>query len=61
MNSCVLKAFQADADCLVKQMLDHKFLDFNGILTSNQRGTKGVSEAVILALQSNMQFKGLNG
>lgn len=37
----VLKAFQADGNCLGKQMLDHKFLLFNrSLLTGDHRGQK---------------------
>lgn len=57
-----LKAFQADGNCRGKQMLDHKFLLFNGsLLTGDHRGTKDVTEAIMQPLQSNMPLEELSG
>lgn len=57
----VRKAFQADGDCLGKQMLDHKFLLLNGSpLSGDHRGTKDVMEAIMQPLQSNTPLKDLS-
>lgn len=57
-----LKAFHADANCLGKQMLDHKFLLLNrSVLSSVHRGTKGVTEAIMQPLQPNTPLKDLSG